>query len=571
MALAHCAFSSSFPSSSHNLFITRRTIQVSLSSPYYSKPTNRKNHLRSKLLKTLTKPYPITPFNSQHTLKETLELLEEQELNNNSTEGLVELGSLVEEEENDEQKELTLQNVQVPVISEAESGLTTRSVIELGFYAVVFFVVQTIITVFWVLRSGDVDKNDGSEEEEAELGVGMLNGKKKEGFWFSGRSDVGSDSVVYDPQLEKKIAEIRAMAREVREVEAKKLSSSSDVIEFDGEPVVTETKSTIQKEVDGKLSKLDKRLRFLREKSPTLKVSNLNNSNEVKEKNELKSLNGNVKDESLIFEKKFKFKSGPFNSGSNEDDVINNSNGGVIHPPNCVSQDSSPDKFERPNTTVENALEKSTSKLGENEEEKDSSTMVSAQENGKNSKKEGKSLGRQKTEIDKTKPRSGLKSSDELVMPRDSSKLKTNSSPVLTRHVEHKQVVNNGGDRRGNIDNDKWWLSLPYALAILLRRRSESEGPGGLYSLKMDDGSPSYIVAFEDHRDASNFCYILDAFFEELGDLNADVVPLSIKELKDDVESSARKVIVIRKGQLRLYAGQPLEDVEMTLRSLVRK
>ncbi|KAF5192530.1 Abc subfamily c protein [Thalictrum thalictroides] len=527
MALAHCALSFCFPSSSHNLIISRRTIRASLSSTSHSKSTKRKNHLRSKLLKTLTKPYPITPFNPHHTPNETLELLEEQELKNISTEGFDELGSLVEEEEvNDEQTELTLQNVQVAAFPEVESGLTTRSVVELVFYVVGLFVVQTIITV-WVLRSGDVDKKSGNEEEEAESGVGMLNGKKKEGFWFSGNSDVGSDSVVYgyDPHLEKKIVEIRAMAREVREVEANKLSNFSDVIEVDGEPVVTEAKSSIQKEVDVNLSKLDKRLCSLREKSPTLKVSNLNNSN-----------------------------------------------GGEVDPLNGVSRDSSPDKVDRPNTTVDNALEKSTSKLGEKEEEKDSSAMASAQKNGKNSKKEGKSLRRvQKTKTDKTKPRSGLKSSDESVQPEDSSKLKTSSSSVLTRHVEHKQMVNKCEDKRGSVDNDKWWLSLPYALAILLRRSSESEGPGGLYSLKMDDGCPSYIVAFEDQRDASNFCYILDTFFEELGDLNADVVPLSIKELKDEVESSTRNVIVIRKGELCLYAGQPLADVEMTLRSLVRK
>ena len=41
------------------------------------------------------------------------------------------------------------------------------------------------------------------------------------------------------------------------------------------------------------------------------------------------------------------------------------------------------------------------------------------------------------------------------------------------------------------------------------------------------------------------------------------------QELKERVSSHTLKVIVVKKGQLKLYAGQPLPDVEMALRSLV--
>ncbi|OAY82438.1 hypothetical protein ACMD2_06909 [Ananas comosus] len=124
-------------------------------------------------------------------------------------------------------------------------------------------------------------------------------------------------------------------------------------------------------------------------------------------------------------------------------------------------------------------------------------------------------------------------------------------------------------------EEKSWWLKLPYALGIFLRRGVERSGPRGLYSLNMDlssenDDSPSYTVAFQDRGDATNFCYLLESFFEGLGDVSADVVPLTIQELSEAVESNELKLIVVRKGQLQLYAGQPLAEVETVLRSLMR-
>lgn len=70
--------------------------------------------------------------------------------------------------------------------------------------------------------------------------------------------------------------------------------------------------------------------------------------------------------------------------------------------------------------------------------------------------------------------------------------------------------------------------------AILLNRNSDPEAPRGLYSLKLkshleNEASSSYTIAFEDQGDATNFCFLLESFFEDLGDFSADVVPLSIK------------------------------------------
>jgi hypothetical protein len=66
-----------------------------------------------------------------------------------------------------------------------------------------------------------------------------------------------------------------------------------------------------------------------------------------------------------------------------------------------------------------------------------------------------------------------------------------------------------------------------------MRRGSDHEEQGGLYTLKSASSAQeqinSYTVAFEDRVDANNFCFLLESFFEDLGDFSADIVPISIK------------------------------------------
>ncbi|XP_072993037.1 uncharacterized protein [Typha latifolia] len=143
---------------------------------------------------------------------------------------------------------------------------------------------------------------------------------------------------------------------------------------------------------------------------------------------------------------------------------------------------------------------------------------------------------------------------------------------------EAKQIRQNTNGNR--VDNNimtgykPWWLKLPYVLGIFIRRGMDRTGRRGLYSLKMnssleDEDSPSYTITFQDRGDATNFCLLLESYFEELGDVSADIVPLTIQELKKAVESSEFKVIVVPKGKLRLYAGQPLAEAETALLSLL--
>ncbi|XP_015062170.1 uncharacterized protein LOC107007869 isoform X2 [Solanum pennellii] len=142
------------------------------------------------------------------------------------------------------------------------------------------------------------------------------------------------------------------------------------------------------------------------------------------------------------------------------------------------------------------------------------------------------------------------------------------------KEVKDQKVVNPKEGMKSGNDTDFWWFSLPYVLAIRMRRGHDDEGPEGLFTLKSSsqvNGSLSHTVAFEDRGDATNFCYLLQSFFEDLGDFSAEIVPLPVKELSEAARSHTMKVIVVKKGKLKLYAGQPLADAEMALRSLVEQ
>lgn len=45
----------------------------------------------------------------------------------------------------------------------------------------------------------------------------------------------------------------------------------------------------------------------------------------------------------------------------------------------------------------------------------------------------------------------------------------------------------------------------------------------------LGEESASYTIVFQDRGDAMNFCFLLESFFVDLGDVNADVVPLTIQ------------------------------------------
>ncbi|KAE8698321.1 hypothetical protein F3Y22_tig00110599pilonHSYRG00052 [Hibiscus syriacus] len=111
------------------------------------------------------------------------------------------------------------------------------------------------------------------------------------------------------------------------------------------------------------------------------------------------------------------------------------------------------------------------------------------------------------------------------------------STPFPSKHKKQRRDGSNNKPRaekievnQSGIKTDPWWLKLPYAL---------------------EEGDTYCAVAFEDCSDANNFCYLLECFFEDLGDFSAEVVPVSVKELREVAKSHAKDVIVVKKGQLK--------------------
>ncbi|XP_042516673.1 uncharacterized protein LOC122090962 [Macadamia integrifolia] len=635
MASAFCAFTKFSPPAHKPITITRKTVvSVSLRSP--STRVKRKNHLRPKLLKTLTKPYSIE-------LGESIEIHRDQPYNEGYFDEVSHDMIRQVEEEN---IEIELESLGYCASETAEAGVSnavgvvsSRSVLELAFYFLGLFIFQTVCTV-WVLGSADIGRENRNGEAETESLVSVLEmqkGKRKDSLLKgNGQNFLGSKpgDVIYvdKSQVEDKIVEIRAMAREARECEARKLrandvsSSLEDALGNGREEV--KIKNPIQEEVNERLVKLQKR----QEKSPMASVSYLTDSVKVDDRKDSESSETKEKAGELIFKKKHKFRSSlagyknktkGFNGSKYSSLPSDNSRGATIRDQSLIDgnnasndldlsgQEKKPDLSHTDSwKTMPAKMEKELHHLtdeasGENmpeglETEKrrkeiSVSKLGSSQSVGKKLHKEGVNSRREtRNRVENSGAKAGGiqeinrdKHFTELAEPREFTELKTQASQSLTKENQNASRVlysraslsSNGNcslpsDTREN-ENDFWWLKLPYALGILLHRGSDHEGQRGLYSLKVssnpqDTSCSSYTVAFEDRTDATNFSYLLESFFEDLGDCSANVVPLSIKELKESVKSNVRKVIVVRKGQVKLYAGQPLVEVEMALRSLIQ-
>lgn len=68
--------------------------------------------------------------------------------------------------------------------------------------------------------------------------------------------------------------------------------------------------------------------------------------------------------------------------------------------------------------------------------------------------------------------------------------------------------------------------------AVVMRTGGDDQGANGLYRIKSTSHSwddSSHVVAFEDHGDATNFCYLLQSFFEDLDSFSTDIIPIPIK------------------------------------------
>ncbi|KAG9454338.1 hypothetical protein H6P81_007242 [Aristolochia fimbriata] len=112
-----------------------------------------------------------------------------------------------------------------------------------------------------------------------------------------------------------------------------------------------------------------------------------------------------------------------------------------------------------------------------------------------------------------------------------------------------------------------WWLDLSFVLCIELYRVEDGDQKVGFYALEMAedlelDPKPRHVIAFEDPSDSKNFCYILQAHLEMLGNGSAFIVGQPPKDVFRQAKANGFNVTVIRKGEIELNVDKKLEEVE---------
>ncbi|KAK4770902.1 hypothetical protein SAY87_031434 [Trapa incisa] len=488
---------------------------ISMAKPLRFAP--RKNHLRPKILKTLpSKPIPAP-------IKIEIPLTEDVSEDSMSDASLVGLPSTAETSERDEL------NTSGSVVEEIlDLGkFSTKSMIKYGAYFIGFFLFQTICAV-WMLMGID-EKSNGSElgVDEEYKDKSMINGNAGRYFPHGKVSPRIGSAALYleESEVEEKIEEIRLMAREARRLETKNLKGYTEGIQVE-EELTSNSRFGFDKEIDFQLKKMEKKLKSVK-KSPALRkdVSRPEDPG-----------NG------LVFKKKLKYRDASSRKNSQCPKGFGSEN---LTPP-VSDGTNSYQELQSDDPDIENGTK--TSVLLEEVEVEDSegALLQSGQGSSLNEVVNSGSYG----EL-------SLNKSQSFDSIGDSSK----KSPISMRRDDAACF---------------WWLNLPCVFAILMRRGSNHEGPEGLFTLKIgsdkDDKSvSSYVIGFEDRADANNFCFLLESFFEDLSDFTSDIVPLLKKELEAAVEAKTMNIFVLKKGQLRLYAGQPFPDVEMELVSLVKE
>lgn len=329
MAGVHYAMSFFLPLANSTPLQSKSTI-ASVSVPSPSNLGKRKNYLRPKLLRNLTKPYSNPRLQQESPENATIVV----EADNEVSPGLnLELGSdhessgicrnftlqysgterMTPEGSQDGEKKVS----EIHGITEIPQSdvvvFSTSSMIKLGLYVAAVFVFQTICAVL-LLGSSDRDQKDRNSEAENNsrlAGFGKF-GISKGNLSLTGQTyGVKSENLVYadDPALEDKIVEIRKMAREARKSEEEELKSNSLASSLDDdddihESAVSAVRNGIQTEVDGKLGKLQKRLHSIKEKSPLSSVNILGESSKSQDEENKDSLDVTEAFRSLMFEKK---------------------------------------------------------------------------------------------------------------------------------------------------------------------------------------------------------------------------------------------------------------------------
>lgn len=473
----------------------------------------RKNYLRPKILRTRPDPLLLEP---PFTISE--EILVDPRPDNPLLDPLIE-EALKECDESLEASVLDVNN------SVGLGKFSKFTVFRVGLFLVGAFVVQTICAVllFGSGQNGVVD----SEGENRVLGLdGSGVGKS--------RILVNGNKVVYvdEDEMRRRIKEIQLMARDVREKERREGKNGNDE-ETRGDDVGVDV-SRIEKEVFTRLGKSGKGVKrksvgYRRKDDDSkdgLVAGDFNEALLVKK----------AEFENLLINKAEDFR-------DSDDDTISEvgNSSEVLGSEAFEKTNDDHDRMElldsvrtveKPNANVVR------NDLVHSEEEGGSKTIELTRKKS--------STGKERVKLGKAEPLNGK-----------------------AVKLHESNTLNGASSQRS-----KWWLNLPYVLAVVMRTGGDDQGANGLYRIKSTSHSwddSSHVVAFEDRGDATNFCYLLQSFFEDMDSFSTDIIPIPIKELDEAVKSHSMEVVVVKKGQLKLYAGQPLSDVEMALRSLVEQ
>ncbi|CAA7057566.1 unnamed protein product [Microthlaspi erraticum] len=497
------------PSYSTGKRISLKVIRCSssVSIPLSSKLPKRKNYLRPKILRT---QYP----QPQETVIIGIESPENAPFSNQDN-GVEEL-------------QVSSSSVASNELNGILSMLSPMVVAKYGLYLIGLLAFQTVCAVLFLGNSTKSGKKPGNSSDTVDSRSlsSILNGKN------GGRaSNVVS---LEDLEMSEKIAEIRAMAREARNND----SSPSSAVEASNPGGGIE----IEKEIEARLSSMEKRLNSQRKGLAGFRVEPLDDE----------SINGDLKDDSsLMFEKKYKFKA--------EKPLTGNVKGfGGSKGNNEV-------KFEKTGQNG-NVSDSGNGEKNPEEQIKDAGHADSKMISGAAQESEQRRPSKEVNKSIKSGNQVGHKPNVEAGSGFGRASLSGRKGKPMRRAME----------KQSEKENKMWWLKLPYVLRILMRSRIDQDISEGYFTIRTEsveqkEGEVSHMVAFEDQSDAINFSYLLESVFEDLDEFSAYVVPISTNDLHNEVSSGGKNVIVVKKRQLKLYAGQPFEDVERALHKLIQE
>ncbi|KZV24823.1 hypothetical protein F511_26482 [Dorcoceras hygrometricum] len=530
-----------------------------ISTSFPRKRALRRNYLRHKLLKTLSHPsIPIDSLPFQQVIEPVLKEIQEHD-----------------EFENQQIHEFEVvkdARISEPTIGVAVDGsvglLDNNTILKYGLWLAAAFVFQAVCAV-WVFGSADSGSRNGN-----------LDGNRKDPVLEVRENGqtvklIPNGAVYVDEVgIGREIEEIRAMAREAREKERLKSKNDGLDSEDDDDDDVND-RSGIDLEVDNRLFKLRKKLENEREGTPIALIGHSRKEGERTDgagESSRCETNGfwGSDDYSIHRPKKDGDTEELLRSGNGRNNAVNlGAEEKHLDLADVDSKENDPvhlvKEIKSEGTVELTEPLKSTRRRVEKERGATNQTKRSAVVKPKGAA----GFTPDKSRKSRREAVKSIKSGDVEVVAVSDELSDVSRGKELSINISSQKF----GPRKRSSDAELWWSYLPYVLGILMYRGNDDTGAQGLYTLKntRTDGSLSHIVAFEDSGDATNFCYVLQCYFEDLEDFKADVFPLTVKELKDAVKSETMGAIVVKRGELQLYAGQPLADAEMRLRDIIEQ